>query len=73
MLLNQLVGLQALAAQVRVAKREAKAAASLILQQELKARRRVLRRLGCALLPRSPSSAFPLDYQSLSYSAIRHA
>ncbi|EIE21291.1 antiviral helicase [Coccomyxa subellipsoidea C-169] len=37
---------QALASQVRVAKREAKSAASLILQQELKARRRVLRRLG---------------------------
>ena len=34
-------------AQVRAAKREAKAAASLILQQELKSRRRVLRRLGC--------------------------
>ncbi|CAL8466224.1 g5760 [Coccomyxa elongata] len=37
---------QELAAQVRVAKKEAKNAASLILQQELKARRRVLRRLG---------------------------
>ena len=31
---------------MKAAKREAKAAASLILQQELKARRRVLRRLG---------------------------
>ena len=43
-----LCAVQELAAQVRVAKREAKNAASLILQQELKARRRVLRRLGCA-------------------------
>lgn len=42
--------LQALAASVRVAKREAKAAAGLILASELKARRRVLRRLGCAAL-----------------------
>ena len=38
--------LQAVSAQVKAAKREAKAAASLILQSELKSRRRVLRRLG---------------------------
>lgn len=38
---------QELTAQVRAAKKEAKNAASLILQQELKARRRVLRQLGC--------------------------
>ena len=38
---------QVFVAQLRAAKREAKAAASLILQQELKSRRRVLRRLGC--------------------------
>ena len=38
---------QALAANVRTAKREAKAAAGLILASELKSRRRVLRRLGC--------------------------
>ena len=42
----QVCWVQAVAAQVKAAKREAKAAASLILQQELKARRRVLRRLG---------------------------
>ncbi len=42
--------MQAVITQVKAAKREAKAAASLILQQELKARRRVLRRLGCVIL-----------------------
>lgn len=45
--------MQAVVAQVKAAKREAKAAASLILQQELKARRRVLRRLGYVAFPPS--------------------
>ena len=39
-------GLQMLAEKVRLARKEVKAAQNLILQSELKARRRVLRRLG---------------------------
>jgi hypothetical protein len=40
-----LSGVQAVVQQVRIAKREARRAESLILKQELDARRRVLRRL----------------------------
>ncbi len=44
---------QALAAAARVAKKDAKTAANVILLDELKHRRKVLRRLGCALSPHS--------------------
>ena len=60
---------QALASQVRVAKREAKSAASLILQQELKARRRVLRRLGCAVLLSALPAVLCLCRPSLIFSS----
>ncbi len=60
---------QALASQVRVAKRKAKSAASLILQQELKARRRVLRRLGCAVLLSASPAVLCLCRPSIIFSS----
>ena len=57
--LRQLQAKHALAAQVRIAKKEAKATSSIVLLAELRHRQRLLHRLECALLYASASCRMP--------------